>query len=979
MRQRLQARVFATRFLAVGALGWLALALGARASPPTVDFDIPAGDLADSLDKFGEQSGLQVVYDFALVAERRTAAIVGVMPPREALDRFFEGSGLKWTFVNDGTVVVRRAATERVLARRPARPLRANDDGNALVGLTVVGSSHGALPSKPTMASGFEKSALATPRSVSLVNVETIDLLGLSAVEDLVRVVPGVYTTTRWGIQGSIDIRNVPADTYFRGMKRLNLQGHGRSVLAAMETIEVVKGPPPPIYGMGKIGGYTNMVPKSMRAASGGYLAAPQGFVQAIAGSYDRSEMSFGVGGPLPLEDEQGGYYVYGLFEDSDTFIEGVPVGQRLLQSAVSIDDVIGSFRLEAGMNLQRSHTAGALIGRFTQAVADQGRYLRGTPLVDLDANANGRIGYLEMYAGSPVQGPTTSTNQALRQYFAWPVAADGMPLPLESLPTVPGIPAAMYAYLLEHPEADATGLLRAQGEGGPMPISGYVPAGFALDPRTVRFDELDLRRPGAFERELEADFVTAYVDLVNDADPNVTIKNQLFVDSMDQYKISEQPFSQVQDVFVFEDKLTLTRRLKSAPSGVDVNSLLSVNVRHTSAKGMSTSGDYGTHRGDAMGANASPVFSTSLLNPALDDDGLPWSSHYATDAWELGVGAMFDITLHANTNVLVGARVDYSRAENVDYAGTLDLAAGTPAAPAVFRTADARASARDSGTSWSVGFTHRLPNDLRPYLTIAEESLALDENNNKYSNAVIAAGHIGRARLVEAGVKAALLDERLFFSAALYDQARIGVSDDDDAAVLDAHVSATTTRGFEAELKWEAADNLLLSFYGLRQRTQFAPNIGANIMVDARALGFSDVVDAAGNLIYPAEAFLYGGRSFLVLPPGLPEYSIKQGNPETQLGMVAEYQVNERVALALSGNYFSRVNSGRLRLVELPEAYVFNVGVSWELDNWQVKCDLLNASDERYFRARTGDTLGDQLVSAMPGRRWQLTLRSRF
>ena len=108
----------------------------------------------------------------------------------------------------------------------------------------------------------------------------------------------------------------------------------------------------------------------------------------------------------------------------------------------------------------------------------------------------------------------------------------------------------------------------------------------------------------------------------------------------------------------------------------------------------MSTSGDYGTHRGDAMGgANASPVFSTSLVNPDLYDDGAPWSSHYATDAWELGVGVMFDITLHANTNILLGARDDYSRAENVDYAGTLDLAAGTPAAPAVFRTADARAS----------------------------------------------------------------------------------------------------------------------------------------------------------------------------------------------------------------------------------------------------------------------------------------------
>ena len=94
------------------------------------------------------------------------------------------------------------------------------------------------------------------------------------------------------------------------------------------------------------------------------------------------------------------------------------------------------------------------------------------------------------------------------------------------------------------------------------------------------------------------------------------------------------------------------------------------------------------------------------------------------------------------------------------------------------------------------------------------------------------------------------------------------------------------------------AADNLLLSFYGLRQRTRFSPNIGANIMVDARTLGFSDVVDAEGNVIYPAEAFLYGGRSFLVLPPGLSEYSIKQGNPETQVGIIAEYQLNERVSI---------------------------------------------------------------------------------
>ena len=66
-----------------------------------------------------------------------------------------------------------------------------------------------------------------------------------------------------------------------------------------------------------------------------------------------------------------------------------------------------------------------------------------------------------------------------------------------------------------------------------------------------------------------------------------------------------------------------------------------------------------------------------------------------------------------------------------------------------------------------------------------------------------------------------------------------------------------------------------------------------------------------------------------------------------------------------------------RLRL-DLPIANA-RVAVSARADRWLLKCDVLNAFDERWFRARTGDTLGDNLVSAMPGRRWQLTLRTRF
>jgi outer membrane receptor protein involved in Fe transport len=824
---------------------------------------------------------------------------------------------------------------------------------------------------------------LETPRSMSVIGSETIDLFGLSAVEDLVRVLPGAYTTTRWGIQGSIDLRNVPADTFFRGMKRLNLQGHGRSVLAAMETIEIVRGPPSPIFGMSKIGGYTNMVPQSVRAATGSYLLEPTGFLQGVAGTFNRAELSFGVGGPLPLERRAGGYYVYGLLEDSESYVEHVPIEQALLQASFTIDDFAGPFRLEAGINAQRSGTAGALLGRFTQSVVDEGRYLRGEPLVNLDLNGNGRIGYLEMYGGSPVAGDIDATNNALRQYWPWPTDAGGEPLPLDAFPRVAGIPVSLYDHLLAHPEKDPTGLLRAQGPGGPLPASGFVPAGFALDPTTVSFAPLDYRRPGALEQKLAADFVTFYFDLVRDSDPASTIKNQFFFDGMDQYKLSEQPFSQEQRVYVIEDKLTVTRLLRDGVEGARVEMVSSINVRKVSSDGRSSSGDYATHRNDPLSGDGLPgpaaTFATALTHPDLNDDGLPWTSDYDTDSWEVGLGAMFDIGFPSGTSLLVGGRWDYSRASNTEFAGTLDLSAGTANSPAVFRAADEHASGVATGPSWSISLAQQFGRSIHPYVTFARSSLALDGNNNKYHNDVIERGHIGEGRLQEIGVKASLADQRVMLSAAAYEQRRSDVTDDDSAAVRNAYVSSTRTRGFEAEIKWAYSERLMLSLYALHQETEYVPNAGASIMVDARALGFVDVTDADGNVVYPAEAFLYGGRSYLMLPPDVDEYLRKRGNPDTQFGFLSTFQFRNGFGLTLSGNYFSSANSGRLALVELPPAQVFNAGAFWINGNWQVKCDVFNLTDERYFRARTGDTLGDPLVSVMPGRRWQTTVRVRF
>lgn len=850
------------------------------------------------------------------------------------------------------------------------------------------------LPTQPVEgAFGFSKSVLETPRSVSLISAEMIDRMSLTAVEDLARVVPGVFTPTRFGYQGGIDVRNVPADTYFRGMRRFSLQGNTRSVLAALDSIEVVKGPPSPIFGMGKIGGYTNVTPKSGRARGGKFLEKTEGFVQAIAGSYDRKEFSVGMGGPLTLAGRRGGYYVYGLREDSKTFTAGIPVKQDILQAAISVDDAVGKFRLETGVNYQLSQTAGALTTRINQDLVDNNRYIRGVPLVNLDFNNDGIIGIKEMFTASPVRGNISNNNLPLVQNFAWPLdPATRQPLPLNAFPKIKGIPQTLYDYLVANPSKDPTGLLRAQGAGGPTPGSGQLPVGFALDPTTVGYDSYIHNRAASFEKELKAQVVTAYFDLVNDRNPNLTIKNQLFLDAMDQHKFSNQPVTRLSDVIVIEDKVTATWRPSGLPAWLQANTLGSINYRFTESKIRGFGGDYGSSRVDALaptwvdevgGMTANSTFVTPFENPDYNLDGTPFTNRSVTEYTETGFGALVDLTISERTHLLVGARGDISKAKNENLPGIYAFGgAGTSTSnPMRLLTTGSMAEGTDEGVSWSVSVAHQFTSGLRPYATWARSSVALDDSSNAIANNIIVAGHMGEGELVEFGVKSNFLKNKLFVSIAAYEQSRSDVSaDDDDPALINAFATSTQTRGAEFEIKWAPDRSTFATLYLLSQESTFTPNRGANQLVDARTLGFADVIDpATGEVIYPAEAFIYGGRAQLALPSGIEGYNTKTGSPEFQAGLTAGHTLKNGLGVTVSGNYLSPVDSGRLGLIRLPSSIITNASLLYSIAAWDLKLDVFNLTDERYFKARTGDTSGDYYIQSMPGRRWQATVRYRF
>ena len=876
-----------------------------------------------------------------------------------------------------------------------------------------------ALSNEPSGASfGFAKPLLETPRTVTFVSEEQLRLYGVSSVDDLSRLVPGTYTTTRYGLQGGINVRGVSADFYYRGMKRLQMQGHVRTILSAYDNIEVIKGPPSPLYGMGQVGGYANLDPKSNRAKTGKYMTQEQGYLQATIDSYGKGEMQFGLGKPFELAGKSAGIYIVGLLEDSKTFIETVPAKQKFLQATLSVDNAVGPFRLELGGQVQNSVTAGAYFARATQDLIDNGNYVTGRPMANLDLNGDGRIGYVETYLGSPVTGNISGNNQALDQRFTLPQDAAGNPIPISSFTnTINGIPKSMMDYLITGAGATSdcamANYLRTQpvvGASSNGLVTRNLPVGLVLDPcnagKTQLSDE-DYRSNGAYEREQNATQKMAYFDLIYDTDPDFTIKNQLFYDSLNSFKDSWLPYGENQFIKALEDKITVTKKIPSErlPDWLSVNTLGSLNYRKTSGFILSSGGDFDFRQDITFNTGASgsgtggfypnTMFWTQLTNDSYQN-GVPNSNYRRSQYTEKGVGLMLDIDFFTNTNLVVGGRYDDVNAKvnespsfnpntgaiGVPSAGLLtDYKAGkaclTPGGvcPGAYLAPKDWVETSDNGTSWSASLSHKLPwYSITPYITMASSTITLDGNNNLYAAPTVTGGKlVGDASLDEFGVKGVALGKKIQWTLASFKQERTDVSGGSDPSIA-AFATSTTTEGVEASINYQATRNWFIGASVAKMDPRYSTGaVALNIGVTARELGFKDYVAPDGSF-YPAEAFGFGGRTNILLNDPNNVYDKVPGSPEVQAAMNTSYNLGKGFGVLANVQYFGESWANRIQTVKIPSSTILNLGVTWDSAKIHLKGNVYNVDDDIDFRSGNGGN--SMLLSAMPGRRYELSLK---
>jgi len=862
-------------------------------SAPEHAFHISAGPLTDALDRFSEQAGLQIVYDPALVRDRRAPHVAGTMTPAQALDQVLVDSDIVWHRLNDLTIVLKSRDREAPASVDYPPPANASMTSAVIVFEKYVkheeiADRFGLISLEPVVSVlGIRKSLFETPRSASALSDDLMSAYGVDTALDLARVVPGTFTASIFGINGNVNIRGLTSDTYFRGIKRLENTQLFPSPITAMSQLVVVRGPPSPLFGPGKIGGYTDFIPKSARATTGRHLPQPVGEATLTGGSYEKRGAAAEIGGPFSWRDRGGGYYLYASAEKSDTYHDNVPFEQYILQSAFDYQ-LADSLRMEFGQMFQYwGGTELAGWNRITQELIDTGKYRSGDMLVDMDRDGDGLVSTAEI---------------------------DSFGALLRTLPL--GTPPEQVAALL--------------GDN------------WRIDPSTAGFVKLSRSATAqSVEDDGKAAVNLAYLDFIFDTGGGSRLTNKMYVEDLDRYKWTRaSAFGQQTRSRVFEDKLLYERPGISLTEGLSLNVGASASYRYYDTTNL-TGGKYN----DLVNrADISRPFSSRnrFAVPNLEPDLAPWNSGLESRYTVSGAGVLLDGS-YRETTLTVGLRHDW-----------LEVHSRVPQFVLSFPGVDAHGS--DAGWSWSASLSHEVATGVRAYVTYAEQQTVVYGIDGGIGILVVPEP-MNVSELREIGIKALLLEDRMFATLSAYRQTRR------DFYADTSQVPATLSRGLELEVRWLAGERLTLSAGANWQESRYVPERPATVMVAPSAFGFDNDY--------------FGGRLQAVLPPG--SYDERSGYPDMTMNLNGTYFLTDAFSMSLAMTYQGEVASGRLGNVTLPAAYVAGASLMYDTRRLRVRISIENLTNELYFTPNSPDVTGELIVIPAPERRFVSSVSIKF
>lgn len=237
------------------------------------DYNIAAGALAQAINGISQQSGVQIVYDIALLNDKRARTLKGRLSLKQALEQALAGSGLTYEFANPSTVVIRKA---------PA-VVTPTSSGGATKGTVALEDSTETLDI--VSVTGTRIRGASTPSPKVVITDVQIKQEGFTDLGEVIRSIPQNFSggqnpgVSAGSSAGSIANQNITgsAALNLRGLgpdatltllngRRMSYEAFVQAVdvssipVEAVQQIEIIPDGASAIYGSDAVAGVANVI-----------------------------------------------------------------------------------------------------------------------------------------------------------------------------------------------------------------------------------------------------------------------------------------------------------------------------------------------------------------------------------------------------------------------------------------------------------------------------------------------------------------------------------------------------------------------------------------------------------------------------------------------------------------------------------------------------------------------------------------------
>ena len=817
----------------------------------------------------------------------------------------------------------------------------AEDDVAELEDYTVtdVNDDLSILPSEPSEgAFGLSLPLLETPRSVTEVSDDLVKTFALRSVDDLVRLTPGAFTNSFFGIKGAMDIRGQQADNYFRGFRRIDNPGAFNTIIRGAHSLEILRGPVSPLYGIGSVGGQLNYSPKTAKVDTAKYIPESTGRVDVTLGTYSQKILAAEYGTPFTVGENQAGMYIFAEVEDSESYYHGYAPTSELVQVAFDMDFGENTF-IEFGYQQQTTDSI-QVPGwtRVTQDLVDNGTYITGSPAprndpsnpIGADRLTPQESGFIASFLGRQINNSSSGVTQ-------WTIPAANAPPFATS--------GVQYCF-----RGTCNDMAYFSG-----PFDAITnPGTSTIDHKTTFIDDIDFADTTAR---------TAYFDIIKTMDNGTVWKNQFFYDYLDHTKYQSWGFTADYpgaEIMEFRSSLTFETET-NAFSG---NTIVGVSVRKEDLDHKDAWFDENFDRRDML-VGPTP---DDRIDWAVDDawadatitydaDGNPtgltgtvrrnWNEHQISVLDNIGVFFLSDISME-NLKILIGGRYDSFDVESSENALTLlgqefqcwDGYAGDMGRAAEYRCTNDLYTGSDDAFSYNVSVSYNTEMGLVPYITMAEStSLSVNQLGGVNPFTVDDGSYLEDSEILEFGLKYDGMDGRLYAALSYYDQEKTFRSAQTNA------LGALFSDGIEAEVR--------LVFNDAFSLTATATNSDTTEVCDGCLFVVNQAQFAEQNGMQPWE--LYGGRI-----AGARAYFIGEqievdrgGLPDTVMSAYGSYTIpysSGRIIASLGFTYADSTYIDFAESVKLPSYSVWTASMSYVTESFEIMTTVNNVFDEMYY-----------------------------